>query len=66
MHDHRWWRRNATERPAVSVAEVYAIADAVGSRWRALVLLAAFSGLRFGELAALTGDRLDLNQGRVV
>jgi len=57
---------NATERPAVSVAEVYAIADAVGPRWRALVLLAAFSGLRFGELAALTRDRLDLNQGRVV
>ena len=52
-------------RPAVSVPQVYALADAVGPRWRALVLLAAFCGLRFGELAALTLGRLDLLHGTV-
>ncbi len=53
------------ERPAVSVPEVAALADAVGPRWRALVLLAAFAGLRFGELAALTRADLDLMRGTV-
>ena len=54
---------HSPERPAVSVPEVYALADAVGPRWRALVLLAAFCGLRFGELAALRRDRVDLLHG---
>jgi integrase len=34
-------------------------------RRRALVLLAAFGGLRFGELAGLTRERLDLLHGTV-
>lgn len=55
----------SAERPSVSVPQVYALADAVGPRWRALVLLAAFCGLRFGELAALTLGRLDLLHGTV-
>lgn len=50
---------------AVSAPQVYALAEAVGPRWRALVLLAAFCGLRFGELAALTLVRLDLLHGTV-
>jgi integrase len=53
-------QESSPERPAVSVAEVYALAGAVDPRWRALVLLAAFCGLRFGELAALRRDSLDL------
>ena len=56
---------DSAERPSVSVPQVYALADAVGPRWRALVLLAAFCGLRFGELAALTLVRLDLLHGTV-
>lgn len=56
---------DSAERPSVSVPQVYALADAVGSRWRALVLLAAFCGLRFGELAAMTLGRLDLLHGTV-
>lgn len=55
----------SSERPSVSVPEVVALADAVGLRWRALVLLAAFSGLRFGELAALTRADVDLLRGTV-
>jgi integrase len=52
-------------RPSVSVPEVYALAEAAGPRWRALVLLAAFTGLRFGELAALRRNRVDLLRGTV-
>jgi len=53
-------QESSPARPAVSVAEVYALADAVDPRWRALVLLAAFCGLRFGELAALRHAAVDL------
>ena len=37
----------------LTVAQVYALADAVGLRYRALILLAAFTSLRWAELAAL-------------
>ncbi|WP_055591330.1 tyrosine-type recombinase/integrase [Peterkaempfera griseoplana] len=48
------------ERPVLTVPEVYAVADAIHPRWRALVLLAAFTTLRFGELAALRRRDIDL------
>ncbi|MGC8511839.1 MAG: site-specific integrase [Acidimicrobiales bacterium] len=51
---------NAAERPTVTVPQVYKIADAITPRYRALVLLAAFTGLRLGELRALRRKRLDL------
>jgi integrase len=38
----------------------------VESRFRALVLLVAYGGLRFGELAGLRRSRIDLLRGRVV
>jgi integrase len=41
------------------------IADAVEPRFRALFLTAAFAGLRFGELAALTRRRVDLEAGTI-
>jgi len=37
----------------------YALADAVGSRYRALILLACFCGLRWGELAGLQRGDID-------
>ena len=49
----------------MTVEQVYAIADAITSRYRGLVILAAFTGLRFGELRALRRKRLDL-QGAAV
>jgi integrase len=52
-------------RPSLTVQDVAAITEAIGPRWRALVLLAAYSGLRFGELAALRRHRLDLEMGTV-
>ena len=53
------------ERPIATVPQVYALADAVPRRYRALVMLAAFSGLRLGELAALTRADVDLLHGAV-
>lgn len=44
----------SAERKTLTVDEVFAIADAIKPRYRALVLLGAFTSLRFGELAALT------------
>jgi integrase len=48
------------ERVIPTIAQVYALADAVVPRYRALVLLAAFGGLRRGELFGLTRADLDL------
>jgi integrase len=52
---------DSPERPVLSVAQVYALADAVGLRYRPLILLAAFSSLRWGELAALRPEDIDLD-----
>lgn len=52
-------RYDVPERPVLTVAEVYAVADAIAPRYRLLVLLAAFTTLRFGELASLR--RRDIN-----
>lgn len=59
----------ATERhPEMRVAtpeEVAAIARAAGPRWRALILTAAYSGLRWGELAGLRRCDVDIEEGTV-
>jgi len=46
-------------------AHVGLLADAIDAKYRALVLLAAYGGLRIGELAALRPSSLDLLAGRV-
>lgn len=48
-----------------TVAEVEALAGAVPERYRLMVLLAAWCSLRFGELAALRRDRVDLLHGEI-
>jgi integrase len=55
---------HTAERPVATIEEVYRIADAVDRRFRALVLTAAFTSLREGELFALTRRRVDLPLGR--
>ncbi len=45
--------------------QVYALADAVGGRYRALVLLGVFGSLRWGELAGLRRSDIDF-QARTV
>jgi integrase len=54
-------REESPVRPVLSVEQVYALADAVGLRYRALILLAAFTSLRWAELAALTPADIDLD-----
>ena len=46
-------------------AEVATLADAIQLRYRALVLVAAYGGLRIGELAGLRRGRVDLLRGTV-
>ena len=48
------------ERPLPTLGEVYELAATVKPQFRALVLLAAFGGMRRGELLALTRRDIDL------
>ena len=48
------------ERPAPTLAQVHQLTELVPERYRAMVLVAAYGGLRFGELTALTRSDLDL------
>ena len=54
-----------TERPIASPAEVNALAEAMPERYYAMVQLAAWTGARVGELAALRRRDLDL-EGRLL
>ncbi|MCD0482746.1 tyrosine-type recombinase/integrase [Streptacidiphilus sp. ASG 303] len=58
-------KESTPERPIATVGEVFAVADAVQEWYRALVLLAAFLGLRWGELVALRRRDVDLDGGAV-
>jgi integrase len=51
----------SAERPVLSVVQVYALADAIGPAYRALILLATFASLRWGEVAALRPEDIDLD-----
>ncbi|WP_053704110.1 site-specific integrase [Streptomyces sp. WM6368] len=53
------------ERPTVTVKEVYALAETVQPRYRALVLMAGFLGLRWGELIGLHRRDVDLEHRTV-
>jgi len=48
------------ENRFLTVSEIEHLADAIDPRYRVWVLTAAYTGLRFGELAALRTDDLDL------
>jgi integrase len=56
----------SAERPIATVEQVYQLADAIEPRYRAMVLLATFCGLRLGELLALRRDRIDVAHLRVI
>ena len=53
------------EMRIATVGQVAAIANRVPPRYRALVLVAAFGGLRWGELVGLRRKRVDLERGTV-
>ena len=48
------------ERPVLSVRQVFDLAEVIGPRYRAMVLLAVFGSLRWGELAGLQRRDVDL------
>jgi hypothetical protein len=56
----------AKERPVASPAEVAALVEAITPRYRAAVLLAAWCGLRRGEVLGLRRDDVDLVTGCVI
>ena len=58
-------QEQAPEMRFATVAQIAALAEAVGDRYRALVLVAAYGGLRWGELVGLKVKRVDLLYGRV-
>lgn len=54
------------ERPIASLTEVYALADCIDQRFRAVILLAAFSGMRLGEIQGLTRRSLNIAELEVI
>ncbi|MGC1211211.1 MAG: site-specific integrase [Micromonospora sp.] len=58
-------RYHTPERPTATIAQVYALADAMPARFAALIIVAALSGLRWGELAALRRCDVDLDAATV-
>jgi integrase len=58
-------QEKSPERPIITSLQVWQIADAIDPRYRALVLLAGFGSLRWGELAALRRCDVDLEAGAV-
>ena len=58
-------QERAPEMRFATVAQVAALADAIDPRYRALILVAAYGGLRWGELVGLRVKRVDLLHGRV-
>ena len=53
------------ERPVITVDAVLALADAIQDRYRALILLATFGSLRWGELMGLRKSDIDLDEATV-
>lgn len=51
------------ERPTATVRQVYDLADRMPERFRVLVLAAAFTGLRWGELIGLRRCDVNLSNG---
>lgn len=57
--------RKKHQTKVASLGELEVIAEAMPERYRPMVLLAAWCGLRFGELAELRRDDVDLEGGYV-
>lgn len=53
------------ERPVITLGQVLALAAAVPTRYRALVLLAVFASMRWGELMGLRRADIDLETASV-
>jgi integrase len=54
-------KEESPEREVASLPVVFAVADALPVRYRALALLATFAALRWGELVGLRRENIDLD-----
>ena len=54
-----------SERPVLSLDQLYLLVDLMPGRWKAFVLLKTFASLRWGEITALTRADLDLEHRTV-
>jgi integrase len=52
-------QERSPERPVLTIRQAFGLADAIDQRYRALILLAVFGSLRWGELAALRQRHID-------
>ncbi|GAA1366276.1 tyrosine-type recombinase/integrase [Catellatospora chokoriensis] len=59
-------QEKSPERPIATMNQVLTIADNVPARFRAMVLLACFASMRFGELAALARKHVNTSTGEVL
>ncbi|MGQ4329279.1 tyrosine-type recombinase/integrase [Streptomyces hayashii] len=55
-------KEEADERPTATIEQVFDLADAMGPRWRLMVLLGAFASLRPEELAELRRHSVDVDE----
>ncbi|GHJ40488.1 site-specific integrase [Streptomyces sp. TS71-3] len=55
-------KEEADERPIATVERVFDLAEAMGPRWRLMVLLGAFASLRPEELAELRRHSVDVDE----
>ncbi len=53
------------ERPVLTVAQVFQLADLVPDRFRTMILVTTFASLRFGEVTALRRRDVDADAGMV-
>ncbi|MCX4469116.1 tyrosine-type recombinase/integrase [Micromonospora sp. NBC_01655] len=58
-------QEKAAERPVLTLAQVFKLADIVPPRYRALVLVTAFGCLRWGEVSALQRQDVDPAAGTI-
>ncbi|MGG7572904.1 tyrosine-type recombinase/integrase [Streptomyces sirii] len=58
-------KEEADERPIATVEQVFDLADAIGLRWRLMILLGAFASMRPEELAELRRKDVDLDEGAI-
>lgn len=58
-------KEDSPERPTLTLSQVFALADKMPERYRALILLATFACLRWSEVTALRRTDVDLASGTV-
>lgn len=54
------------EMSVIDASQIHALAEAVEPRYRALIYMAAYTGLRWSELAGLKVSSVDLTKGEVL